>query len=127
MMHTLDKFKGMSVSELANYMYNRQVEELADKDNAHYGKRIPYLGWFWRDCDFINDNITIGKCPEFTGIMQVNKWGYPQRSITDEELRMLIHLLDTAMLSESDIEKDNNLNNVWDWFQALKIEEAKHE
>ena len=49
------------------------------------GKRLPYIGWFWRDVDWSRDDCVLGIIPRgadgndkpLVGFMESNKWGYP--------------------------------------------------
>jgi hypothetical protein len=112
--------------ELVNELYNKRVNALADYeeheekaiDKHGHGKRIPYIGWYWRNTDFVNKSISIGDCGEFVGIMERNKWGYPSRKISEQEVDTFIAYLEHAFEVRMDIEKI--FNELWDWFQALR-------
>lgn len=45
---------------------------------------IPYQGWFWRSVDFFG-RITIASGDGQLAICESNKWGYPERSMSDDE------------------------------------------
>lgn len=108
--------------------YNAFCSENADTDNPDcpHGKAIPYLGWYWRGIDF-NGPIPIGECthPEesvpFVGFMVNNKWGYPERNLTEGERLQVIAYLDKAMESEGE-GKDTALQELWDYMQTLNRE-----
>lgn len=126
---------------LANYIINdklnRFVSRYADYDEDEHGspredKRIPYIGWFWRDVDFARPDtyIPIGNCGEFIGFMENNKWGYPQRGLTSDEAKQVTDIVCEAYrLSReggivSDIQKNTKakLEELWPLMQTFKIE-----
>lgn len=45
---------------------------------------VPYQGWYWRSVDFFG-RITIADGDGQVAICESNKWGYPERSLTDAE------------------------------------------
>ena len=110
-----------SVESLANRLFNTSLYEHAsydgdDEDDEHgHGKRVPFIGWFWRSCDFVGKNISIGDCHEFIGVMENNKWGYSERRMTPEEVDIFIDYLERGLY------KEDIMNKMWDWFQTLKI------
>lgn len=66
--------------------YNDFIRQRADNDGEDHGKRIPYIGWFWRHIEFSQPtSIPIGDCGEFIGFMANNKWDYPERCLTEDE------------------------------------------
>src|SRR5690348_12365460 len=91
--------------EAANDEYNRQVSAWSDYEAnepgaTSSGKRIPYIGWFWRDANFAELRIPIGRTPDgFTGVMESNKWGYDSRYLTHDEAQRFRDLLDTAFVA----------------------------
>lgn len=141
---TLDKIKKMNKTELINMIFNWQVSDLSDGDE---GKKIPYIGWFWRSTDFVNKKISIGKIPQgtpemhigdipigsepndFIGVMENNKWAYPERYMTEEEVDIFIDFINRAvearnqggMVNELIAQQDAILQECHDWFQTLKI------
>lgn len=102
-----------------------------DEDDKHgHGKRIPYIGWFWRNVDFHDlSSIPIGDCGEFVGFMENNKWDYPQRRLTQEEGEKIVEIIDEAIslsfkggvLSEIDLAVNTKLDELWDYMQTLKV------
>ena len=45
---------------------------------------VPYQGWYWRSVNFFG-RITIADGGGQVAICESNKWGYPERSLTDAE------------------------------------------
>ncbi len=129
----LAALKSRSKEELINNLYNHQVAEWADYDDNQkgkhgYGKRIPYIGWFWRHTDFANKRISIGNCGDFIGVMENNKWDYPEREMTEQEADTFIDYLEQAFAEASKINDSNHRANaekvfdeLWKWFQTLEV------
>ncbi len=118
-------------AEQINEQYNRRVAEIADfedKDepfnNTTTGKRIPYIGWFWRDTDFAGKRILIGTTGDYVGVMENNKWGYPDRLMTEEEATTFIGYLDRAFAASEQAQAETVYAELRRWFQTLKIEEG---
>lgn len=126
---------------LANYIINRELNDFvaryADYDEDEHGspredKRIPYIGWFWRDVDFAGREpyIPIGNCGEFIGFMENNKWDYPQRRLSADETKQVVdivceaHRLSREGGSLADIRKNTvaKLEELWPLMQTFKIE-----
>jgi hypothetical protein len=122
------------VSAIIDYHYNSFCSHHADnKDEggqALPGKRIPYMGWFWRGIRFSND-IPIGRgmSPDnsgrpFIGFMANNKWDYPERYLTEVERLRVLAYLDKAIAS---YRRDKDamglaLQELWDYMQTLTID-----
>jgi hypothetical protein len=109
------------ISEYANYK--------DDERGNNHGKRVPYVGWFWRATDFVGGNIPIGDCGDFIGVMENNKWDYPERLLTKEEAEKVTKIVwEAKILSEKggsvaeiiDSTKAK-LEELWDLFQTFKI------
>lgn len=115
--------------------YNRFMEDWADHnsesdeyDVGGCGKRIPYIGWYWRHVTFHGD-IPIGDCGEFIGFMVNNKWDYPERNLTESEKMEVMRIIDEAMEENSkggifeDIRKkvEDKFTELWEYMQTLKI------
>jgi hypothetical protein len=136
----------LSKEQLVNDIYNDEIREyadFADGDSANdttTGKRIPYIGWFWRDTDFAERNITIGKATVesgyaesgYVGVMEKNKWDYPERQMTPEEAATFIDFLEQARKARSAYrvevaQRQANFESVCAgmraWFQTLVVEE----
>jgi hypothetical protein len=108
-----------------------QTESDSRKTDPHgHGKRLPYVGWYWRSIDFAGANIPVGNCGDFIGFMANNKWDYPERDLDPEEAAHVIDLLWRArtasgqggLLSEAWAARDTILTELWDWMQTLTIE-----
>lgn len=54
---------------------------------------IPYHGWYWRSVDFIGGRITVAHGEGITGICENNKWGHPQRQLTEIEAAEFLRLI----------------------------------
>lgn len=123
----LENLNGRTIESLINTIYNRHVSAMANDDDKHHGRAIPYIGWFWRDCDFIGKQISIGDCGDYIGIMENNKWSYPERYMTEDEVNKFTELIDRAMAvshgSGDDITfyRSKRLDDLWEWMQTLKI------
>lgn len=122
-------------NDLVNDLYNKRVGSIASYnseektiDSHGYGKRIPYIGWHWRNTDFIGKDITIGDCEDYIGVMENNKWGYVQRSMTAEEVNTFIEYLEKAFAIREGsgeasklLEKSEEVySDLWSWFQTLR-------
>lgn len=96
------KEKSALIDELINRDLNGLVSRYADADDGedseglYGGKRVPYIGWFWRNVDFANGTFYIGDCGEFVGFMENNKWDYPERPLTPDEAAQV-----TAIICEA--------------------------
>lgn len=114
--------------------YNRFLSLHADYDKHDWGKhdcgkRLPYIGWYWRHIEFSGDQIPIGDCDEFIGFMANNKWDYPERYLTQEEKDHVMSIIDEAMRlssqgglgSEIISNTEAKLDELWDYMQTLTI------
>jgi hypothetical protein len=141
----IEKLNGLGISELIetiiNDRYNNFLRELADYKDGEtpidpavangiaHGKRIPYMGWFWRAVDFANKDITIGfdDSSKYVGIMENNKWYYDERKLTDVEVDHLLQLIDNAMrINERGGDVDQIIKDtkhaielIYPWMQGL--------
>ena len=117
------------VSKLADYKDEEKPQEPELSNGKAHGKRVPYIGWFWRNTNFSEKEIHIGDCGQFIGIMENNKWDYPQRYLTEEEANKVIEIIENAMTEDekggslSDIQSNTRkeLEKLWGYFQTLKI------
>lgn len=89
-----------------NDSYNSMLSDLADlesdeesvvHDKWHSGKRIPYIGAFWRHVN-LKKPIPIGKCINrgMVGIMINNKWHYPERTLSESEQMKLLQIIEKS-------------------------------
>jgi hypothetical protein len=108
---------------LANELYNALLvtEEITEEG-------IPYMGLFWRDCDFVNKEIHIGIDTEGKiGIMENNKWGYPEREMTEIEVDKFIELINRLLAVDHGFRDDitfyrnRRLDELRKWVQGLNI------
>jgi hypothetical protein len=110
--------------------YNDCLGAWADDDDSPRGKRIPYLGWYWRNVEFSRGSFTLGDSGDVVGFMEKNKWGYPERTTTKEEFARAIALIDEAraidgqggIVSEIHAARDVKLKELYDYLQSLKHE-----
>ncbi len=134
-MNYLETLKAKTHNEMVNDLYNARVGNWADYEGDEpgphgTGKRIPYIGWFWRPTDFVGKKICIGDAGSMIGVMEANKWGYPARWMTEQEVDTFIEYLERAftefdkggLVSELEASGNKVFIELWDWFQSLKIE-----
>lgn len=110
--------------------YGSDADE-GEKNLRCQGKRVPYIGWFWRAVDFANKRIPIGDCGEFVGFMENNKWGYPERELTEPEADAVISIVWQAMqesdkggeLKEIVRKTRGKLDELWELMQTFEVKE----
>ena len=92
----LEELLSRTKESLANEIYNDMISERVLGDNRE--ESIPYMGWFWRNCDFIMKDVTIGLDHEHNvGIMENNKWDYQERGMTEAEVNRFMELIDRVI------------------------------
>jgi hypothetical protein len=129
----MGKTKEELATAIVNYHYDTFCKDNADakddEERAHSsGKRIPYIGWFWRSINFLG-YVPIGIMYEreggdsLIGFMANNKWDYPERYLTDEERLRVISYLDIAIgcTRSNKTGKAAALKELWDYMQTLSI------
>lgn len=138
MQEVIEKLSSFDKDDLVKLIVNNRLNDFiakgadysdADKDPHGHGKRIPYIGWFWRSTDFVGKNITIGDCGHFIGVMENNKWGYRERYLTEEEADKVVSIIwEAKRLSEKGGEtrtilknKLEKLDELWDLFQTFHV------
>lgn len=117
------------ISSYADYNENDKPQDSTISNGKSNGKRVPYIGWFWRDTNFANKLISIGDCGEYIGIMENNKWDYSERLLTSEECDKVIEIIEKAMYENSKggdlvrIERNilSELEKLWPYLQTLSI------
>lgn len=112
-----------------------------DPDPHGFGKRIPFIGFYWRDCPWSERRtprgethasltyIQIGKCAQFVGFMENNKWGYLQRDLTTAEVETILGMIDDAATAYGKAgthaklreETDIQWAKLWAYMQTLEI------
>lgn len=113
--------------EYNDFLRDRADYRETDNDPTGHGKRIPYIGWFWRHVEFSRGTFPIGFTSDFNGFMENNKWGYNERNATPDEFAAILTIIDEAMLANqqggqlSQIIANTNaaLERLWDYFQTL--------
>lgn len=114
--------------------YNDFLRDLADYregavDPHGHGKRVPYIGWYWRHVAFSAGTFSIGNCGDFIGFMENNKWGYPERLVTPDEFAAVMAIIDAAMVANSRggrldqivAATHAEIDRLWDYLQTLEI------
>jgi hypothetical protein len=95
-----------------------------------HNKRLPYIGWYWRNLNFADKKIPIGFDEYgYVGFMVSNKWGYPERHLTHYEVEKLISIIDDAMRINEEGDDLKNLNHrkmeaieaIYPWIQSLTL------
>ncbi len=125
-MRPLSTLRKMTKNELINEVCNDWLEKEADAEDAGCGKGIPYIGWFWRATDIAGKRITIGDCGQFVGVMENNKWGYPERLMSEDEVDQFVHFIDRAFETSTKAAETAVLVDLWAWFQTLDFQK-EHE
>ena len=80
----------VSAEDLAETMVNHVLNEfIAAHSTTSFAEGredtpVPYQGWYWRHVDLFG-RITIADGDGQVAICESNKWGYPERSLTDAE------------------------------------------
>lgn len=125
--------------DIINGKLNRLIGQYADYGEDEEGrlerdKRVPYIGWYWRSVDFASDEpyIPIGHCGEFIGFMENNKWDYPQRAMTPEEVQQVLVIVCEAyrLNGEGGILADiiqntkAKLAELWPLLQTFEIQKS---
>lgn len=121
-------------ASIIDQQYNDFLRDHADfnedeEDPHGHGKRLPYIGWFWRHLPFHSRRLPIGDTGGFVGFMANNKWGYPERDTTNEEFAAIMAIIDDAMRLNhqggalSKIVNDTNakLAELWDYLNTLTV------
>ncbi len=112
---------------LFNERYNAFCRRWADTEDGE--KRIPYMGWFWRDVDFWSRRIPLGFGQSLVAFMEKNKWDHYSRLATVEEVEAIMAALDEAMacslqggvVTEAIEATNRALKRLWDWMQELPM------
>lgn len=135
-MYTLKELKQFKKDKLINMVYNNYVQDWSDSQESDSDdedclnkKRIPYIGWYWRDTDFVNKKISIGNAQGYIGVMENNKWGYGERYMTPEEADIFIGFIDKAIgeskkggiVSEIHESVYEVFKEMRDWMQTLRM------
>jgi hypothetical protein len=137
-MKTLLALKNESKEYLVDALYNTYIKSLADfpthqadpHDDTDTGKRVPYIGWFWRNVEFTKGQIPIGKTNTgFVGVMESNKWSYPERLMTEDEFKKFVYFIDKSIIELSKggwgDKLHENMEAVFkelrDWMQTLQV------
>jgi hypothetical protein len=90
--HSSEQLAELIVNEtLNNFIGNLTPSSFSDDR----GKApIPYQGWYWRAVNFFAPRgITIAMGDGQIAVCQSNKWGYPERYLTDDEQAEFLRLV----------------------------------
>ena len=117
-----------------NERFNSFIGDWADyknttEDPRGHGKRVPYIGWFWRAVNFAQKEITIGDCGDFIGFMENNKWDYPQRDLSLEEADKVINIIIAAIRAANQgglsdkihADTEQEILKLWELMQTFTI------
>lgn len=115
--------------EYNDFMRSRSDYADGDKQERPSGKRLPYIGWYWRHLPFSSGTLPIGDCGEFIGFMANNKWDYPERNMTPAEFSATMEIVDEAMrldqqggdLREIVARTRAKLDELWPLLQSMTI------
>jgi len=112
-----------------DFLRSRSDADEKDDDYADIlnGKRIPYMGWFWRHLEFSDGHLPLGFDQGYVGFMANNKWDHHERNTTPEEFSKIMGFIDDAMVAEQrggelrSIESDvrSHLKLLRDYLQTL--------
>lgn len=116
-------------SHYNDFLAQRADYPTGDDDKHGHGKRLPYIGWYWRHIAFSRGGVPIGDCGQFIGFMANNKWYYDERNLTEAEQSEVLRIIDDAIaLSQKggnlrEIEDTTNakLDELWDYLQTLSV------
>lgn len=99
--------------EYNDFLRSRADADEKDADHAHIlnGKRVPYMGWFWRHLDFHAGRLPLGFHEGYVGFMANNKWDYHERDTTPEEFATIMGFIDAAMVEN---QKGGSLDKIID-------------
>jgi len=79
----------------------RARSDANDEDEDHsdilHGKRVPYMGWFYRHMEFHEGRLPLGFHDGWVAFMANNKWDYHERYTTPEEFTTIMSFIDAAM------------------------------
>lgn len=135
MAYNLKRLKKLKKAELINMVYNNWIGDYCDTpfnddEGIENGKRIPYIGWYWRNIDVMEKDIRVGITTEgYKGIMENNKWDYGERRLTPEECDTFTGFIDKAIdeysrggsLDALIKSRDSVFKEIRDWIQTLEI------
>lgn len=120
-------------SEYNDFLRERADFKDGDADDQHgHGKRLPYIGWFWRHLNFSEGSLPLGDCGSFIGFMPNNKWDYPERDTTPDEFAAIMRIIDEAMAANEqggDLSKiiastNAKLDELWSLLQTFNVRRA---
>ncbi|MDE1821220.1 MAG: hypothetical protein KGJ23_07705 [Euryarchaeota archaeon] len=138
--------RGQLEASILDGQYNRFLSDLADyrdEDSAlreepvdptvangkEHGKRLPYIGWYWRHVEFSRGTFPIGDSGGFIGFMENNKWSYPERMTTPEEFAKVMAIIDEAVAESQkgglvlDVQTRTRaaIERLWPLLQTFKV------
>jgi hypothetical protein len=116
---------------LSKYCNYKDNEKPFNKEISN-GKRVPYMGWFWRPLDFYSKQIPIGFSDDgdnYVAFMAKNKWYYDERNLTESEFNQVMEIIDEAMrMNEGGGEINKiyenickSLEKLYPFFQSFKF------
>lgn len=117
------------VGALADYDEDEKPQDPTIANGIGSGKRVPYIGWYWRSVDWCSKQVPIGDCGEFIGFMENNKWDYPERLLTpkefDEVMKIVIKAIgygeEGGSVKEIEENKRRELEKLWPLMQTFEV------
>ena len=85
--------------EYNDFLRQRADTKYDDEDapDVLHGKRVPYMGWFYRHMEFSEGRLPLGFNSGYVAFMANNKWDYHERYTTPEEFERIMVYIDAAM------------------------------
>ena len=130
------RLAAFSAQDLATAIVNQRMNDFLSENNegASFpqngdGAVIPYHGWYWRSVDFFKPHgVVIARSGDLVGVCMSNKWDYPSRSLTEEELKTFRTLVYDAMnatagpsLADTNAAKAAGMAKAGEFIRALDV------
>jgi hypothetical protein len=116
-------------AEYNDFLRTRSDYAEGESQTRPGGKKLPYIGWYWRHLQFSDGYLPLGNCGDFIGFIANNKWDYPERKTTSEEFEKIMVIIDEAMrlnqeggnVAEINKNTANKLDELWNYFSTLNV------
>lgn len=101
---------------------NKWLDSVANYSLPPYGKRVPYLGSYWRPIDFSTKRLPISSIPlgpngQMNGFAAKSSGNYARRDTTDDEYDKIMAFIEKARSGDLDA----GMQELWDYMQTLRI------